>query len=261
MPPHAPSSDDDSRVRAVLLDGLGTLLALEPPWTAFAEELRRGYGVELSAAEAEWAFASEMAYYRAHHHEGRDRRALAELRGRCAEVLRASLPPSAARALSRRQLTAAMLGALRFSVHADALATLPLLRARGLTLIVVSNWDTSLASVLGDLGLAGFFDGVLTSAGIGRPKPAPDLFLAALALAGVPAGQALHVGDDPREDILGARAAGIPAVLLRRAGPGASAARAAPGASAARTAPGASTALEPAGVPTIRSLAQLPRFL
>jgi putative hydrolase of the HAD superfamily len=203
-------------VRAVLLDALGTLVALPPPWPVFAEGLRRNYGIALTPAEAEWAFASEMAYYRAHHHEGCDLAALAELRHRCAEVLHASLPSAAARSISLPQLTGAMLGALRFSAHADALATLPLLRARGIALLAVSNWDISLSSVLRDLGLRELLDGVLTSAAIGRPKPSPEIFRAALALVDVPPEQALHVGDSFDEDVLGARAAGVPSLLLRR---------------------------------------------
>jgi putative hydrolase of the HAD superfamily len=203
-------------IRAVLLDGMGTLLALDPPWPAFAGALHRDHGVTLTLAQAQWAFASEMAYYRAHHHEGCDPSALAGLRRRCAEVLRDALPASVAQRLSPEQVSVAMLGALRFSAHADALATLPLLRARGLTLIAVSNWDVSLSHVLAGLGLDRLLDGVVTSAQVGRPKPAPEVFQAALALARVAPQEAVHVGDDPYADTLGARAAGIRAVLLCR---------------------------------------------
>ena len=59
-------------IDAVLLDGLGTLVALEPPWPGLVEQLRDAHGVELSLADAERAFRAEIAYYRAHHHEGRD---------------------------------------------------------------------------------------------------------------------------------------------------------------------------------------------
>jgi putative hydrolase of the HAD superfamily len=229
------------KVRAVLLDGLGTLVALQPPWEALADSLWRDYRVELSAGEARWAFAAEMHYYRAHHLEGHDAAGLQVLRQRCAEVLHASLPSRAAHALSLRQVKASMLDALRFSAYPDALSALPLLRARGIKLVVVSNWDVSLAPTLRGLGLGGLFDAVITSAQVGAAKPAPDVFRAALAFLGISAGDALHVGDDPRLDVLGARAAGVLPVLLRRAGEGAVEA--------------------PAGVATIASLAELPRLL
>ena len=227
------------KLRAVLLDGLGTLVALAPAWEAFALGLRRDYGIELSAAEAQWAFAAEIDYYRAHHLEGRDAQTLADLRSRCAEVLHASLPPHAARALSPRQLTAAMLGALRFSVYPDALATLSLLRARGLRLVVVSNWDVSLTATLGALGLGEVLDAIVTSAGVGAAKPAPEVFHAALRLIGAGPGEAVHVGDDFEIDVVGAEAAGVMPVLLRRQPLGQA----------------------PANVATISSLAELPELI
>lgn len=228
-------------VRAVLLDGLGTLVALASPWEALAADLRRDYNIELNVGEAQWAFAAEIDYYRAHHIEGRDKETLADLRERCAEVLHASLPAHATRALSLPQLTAAMLGALRFSVYPEVLSSLSLLRARGLRLVVVSNWDVSLAPTLSTLGLGEVLDAVVTSAGVGVAKPAPEVFDAALRLIGVPPGEAVHVGDDFELDVVGANAAGVMPVLLRR--------------EAAGPAPAS------AGVATISSLAELPGLI
>jgi putative hydrolase of the HAD superfamily len=203
-------------IDAVLLDGLGTLVALQPPWPALVASLRETHGVELSLADAERAFRAEMAYYRAHHHEGCDTRALEQLRRRCAEVLRAQLPESVGRALSLAQLTTAMLDALRFTAYPDAIAALAGLRAHGLTLVVVSNWDISLPTVLGSVGMQGMVAGVVTSAEVGRPKPAPEIFAAALALAGSAPGRTVHVGDSVEHDVRGALAAGIHPALLSR---------------------------------------------
>jgi putative hydrolase of the HAD superfamily len=55
---------------------------------------------------------------------------------------------------------------------------------------------------------------------VGVAKPDRRLFEAALELAGVSAAEALHVGDSYEEDVVGARAAGIEPVLLRRRLPG-----------------------------------------
>jgi putative hydrolase of the HAD superfamily len=227
--------------RAVLLDGLGTLVALAPPGPALARGLAEEHGIELSRAQAERAFRAEMAYYRAHHHEGRDTASLTELRRRCATVLHDTLPPSAAGAIDVEALTPIMLAALRFGAYPDATATLPQLRERGLALVVVSNWDVSLDGVLCATGLAQLLDGVVTSAAVGRPKPAPEIFWAALELAGVGAERALHVGDSPEHDVAGALAAGVEPVLLRRE-------------RRAACAP-------PANAPVIRSLAELPALI
>jgi putative hydrolase of the HAD superfamily len=205
-------------VRAVLLDALGTLVALRPPWLELERRLRAEHGLRLAPGDAERAFRAEIAYYRAHHCEGSDTETLADLRRRCAAVLRRELPAAIRDALTIEQVGAAMLACLRFEVYPDARATLPALRARGLKLVVVSNWDVSLPAVLGAAGLADMLDGVLTSAAVGAPKPSVAIFEAALALAGVAPERAVHVGDSLAHDVLGARAAGIAPVLLRRAG-------------------------------------------
>ena len=46
---------------------------------------------------------------------------------------------------------------------------------------------------------------MVSSAEVGRAKPAPEPFRAGLALAGVAAADALFVGDSPDTDIAGAR--------------------------------------------------------
>jgi putative hydrolase of the HAD superfamily len=228
-------------IDAVLLDGLGTLVALECPWPALVGRLQDAYGIELSLAGAERAFRAEIAYYRAHHHEGRDPVALEDLRRRCAEVLRAQLPAQTVEALSLEQLTAAMLDALRFRAYPDAPAALARLRTRGVRLVVVSNWDVSLPAVLRNVGIDGMVDEVVTSAEVGHPKPASEMFTAALALAGCAPGHAVHVGDSLDQDVHGALAAGVSAVLLCR--------------------DDAATVELPPNVPRISSLAQLPPLL
>lgn len=212
--------------RAVLLDGLGTLVALRPPWDALVATLRERHGLEVEAGDAERAFRAEIAYYRAHHVEGRDARTLAGLRARCAGVLARELPVATAGALSNAQLTAAMLGALRFEAFPEVVETLAGLRARGCRLVAVSNWDVSLSAVLEELGLLALLDGVVTSAEVGEPKPGRAIFEAALTCAGVEPAQALHVGDSFELDVRGARAAGVAAVLVVRSAAGCDALRA-----------------------------------
>ncbi len=87
--------------------------------------------------------------------------------------------------------------------------------------MVVSNWDCSLSSVLGEAGLLELVDGVVSSAEAGAAKPDPAPFRRGLELVGARPAEALHVGDSQREDGEGARAAGMDAVLIAREGGGA----------------------------------------
>jgi putative hydrolase of the HAD superfamily len=199
---------------AILLDALGTLVFFPPPWPLLVEELRRR-GVEVSEANARTALRAEIAYYRAHHAVASDAAGLARLRADCTAVLAQHLP--AAGALHPAELQGALLASLRFTPYPEVPHVLAALAARGVALVVVSNWDVSLHGVLEQAGLARHLAGVVTSAQHGAAKPDASIFAAGLALAGVrDPSRALHAGDDLEADVAGARAAGIEAVLVSR---------------------------------------------
>ena len=174
----------------------------------------------VSVARAREAMLAEMAFYRAHHADAGDAASLADLRARCAGVLGAALGEPV-RHLGAADLLAAMMASLRFVAYPEVDGVLRELRARGVRLVVVSNWDVSLHEVLARTGLAALVDGAVTSAELGVAKPDPAIFAAALEVAGgVAPGEALHAGDSVEADVAGARAAGLHAVLVRRDGDG-----------------------------------------
>jgi putative hydrolase of the HAD superfamily len=201
--------------RAITIDALGTLLELVPPAPRLRAGLRERLGLEVSEADAARAMRAEIAYYRAHLHLGRDATGLARLRRECAEVLRDALVRPE---LDLGVLTETLLGAIRFEPFADAVPALRALRAAGLKLVAASNWDVSLHEQLDRTGLTPLLDGALSSAEVGAPKPDPEIFARALALAGAEPGEAWHVGDDVEADVGGALAAGLEPVLIDRDG-------------------------------------------
>jgi putative hydrolase of the HAD superfamily len=203
------------RPRAVLLDALGTLLWLEPPAPALRRELERRVGIRVDEDVAAAAMAAEIAYYRAHNLEAGDPAGLAALRRRCAEVVAGALGDVDA---PLDDVEEALLAALHFQAFPDVPPALERMRRAGLRLVVVSNWDVSLHERLAETGIAGRVDAAVASAELGVAKPDPAIFAHALGLAGVPAGDAVHAGDSPREDVAGARAAGIEPVLVARDG-------------------------------------------
>ena len=94
-----------------------------------------------------------------------------------------------------------------------AVEALRTLKARGLKIALVSNYDGRLHRVVAELGLRPFFDAVIVSSEVGWAKPSPRIYAAALAALGVGPGEALMVGDRPKEDAAGATAAGLKALL------------------------------------------------
>lgn len=92
------------------------------------------------------------------------------------------------------------------------------LQRRGYRLGVVSNWDSRLLPICDHLRITDRVEFVIASASVGVEKPDPRIFQIALSRAGVSPDRAIHVGDDFEADFVGARRAGIEAVLLDRDG-------------------------------------------
>jgi putative hydrolase of the HAD superfamily len=98
--------------------------------------------------------------------------------------------------------------------HPAAGAALRRVEEAGLVAGVISNSNGSVRSVLEATGLAAHLDFVVDSAVVGVEKPDPRIFSIALGEARVEPAEALYVGDLYSVDVLGARAAGIEAILL-----------------------------------------------
>jgi putative hydrolase of the HAD superfamily len=101
----------------------------------------------------------------------------------------------------------------------DTLPALRLLRDRGWRHVVLSNHVPELGQLVDALGLGALVEEIVCSAATGYEKPHPEAFAVALRLRrnGNPVWM---VGDNPDADVAGARAAGIPAVLVRAEGVG-----------------------------------------
>lgn len=96
--------------------------------------------------------------------------------------------------------------------------TLAALKAHGVELGIISNFDSRLFSVIRGLGLADMFDTVTISSLAQAAKPAPKIFQLALDKHAVDPEEALHIGDSLRDDVEGARKAGLHSLLLDREG-------------------------------------------
>jgi HAD superfamily hydrolase (TIGR01509 family) len=97
-----------------------------------------------------------------------------------------------------------------------ALDALDALRARGLRTAVASNAPFPPEMMHRQAALTGIadrVDAVVFSSEVGRRKPAPELYRAALDRLDVPAAEALYVGDRPVEDYDGPRRLGMRALL------------------------------------------------
>ena len=111
------------------------------------------------------------------------------------------------------------------------------LRESGYHLGIISNASHSLPDTLRKIGLAEFFDTITYSFDVGAEKPDVRIFRRAISQANATVERSVHIGDSFEADYLGARRAGLHAILLQREGD------------------------PPSPCPLIRSLASLPDVL
>lgn len=102
--------------------------------------------------------------------------------------------------------------------YEDAEPTLKTLRGIGLNLIVISNVSSerNLDAYLTQVGLREYFSLLVASGSLGIEKPDPRIFLHASRVSNTPLEMMVHIGDDYRADYLGAKEAGLKAILIDR---------------------------------------------
>jgi putative hydrolase of the HAD superfamily len=188
---------------AVTVDAMGTLVELDAPVERLGEALA-DRGVTTDGQRVAAAFATEVDYYLANKLTARDPETLAALRLECSRVFLEAAESD----VDPAEFAPAFVDAMVYTPLEGAVEALRQLRASGLALACVSDWDVGLRSQLAAIGIDHLFDLVLTSAEVGAAKPAPALFTEALARLGVAPTRALHVGDN-EADRNGAAAAGL----------------------------------------------------
>ena len=95
-----------------------------------------------------------------------------------------------------------------------AIETLTTLKARGIKLAVVSNWDSLLRGILDSLEISPLLDAIVLSGEVGVSKPDPEIYRIALSQLGVNANEAVHVGDSQENDLQAAQQVGIRTILI-----------------------------------------------
>ena len=139
----------------------------------------------------------------------------AELHPLFARAYRAAgADPDQARQLAG-QVRAAYLNPAAWRRFDDALPALQALSARGWQHVLLSNHVPELPHLLARLALESSFAAVFNSAQTGWEKPNPHAFRRALDWIG-PGATVWMIGDNLKSDLLGAREAGLPGVLVRQ---------------------------------------------
>jgi putative hydrolase of the HAD superfamily len=209
-------------VRVVLFDAAGTLIELREGVGETYARMAREYGVEIPAWRIEDAFSRILSRAPARVVSGANRAQIErEERDWWRKVVRSTF--LAADSTARFSDFDAYFDALyaRYSAASSwqrrpgCRSALGALRARGLTLGIVSNFDQRLPRLLRELELAPFFAAVVLPPDAGAEKPDRRIFEFALARLATAARNAVFVGDSQQRDLDGARAVGMRAIDVR----------------------------------------------
>jgi putative hydrolase of the HAD superfamily len=215
------------RYDAILFDMGYTLITFEPAQELIVQEALREVGAERSIAEIDAAVQVVWGeYYRDAATETfpatpeYDRESQTELsKGLLSQLGLAADGDALQVCIDSIESRFKQPGVLR--PYPEVVDVLNTLRDEGYRLGIVSNWSWNLRERAAQVELDGYFEVVWASAYAGCNKPHPGIFHQALAQMPPPeltTGRVLYVGDSYQHDVIGARNAGLDAVLLDRNG-------------------------------------------
>lgn len=211
-------------IKAVFFDWFNTLARYEPRREVLQSQALREFGIDISPREImPGLFVADKALF--------EENAILPLRKRS--------PEEQAKVYTRYQTTVLnevgvgvsgepdlllkimkkvreLSQGMKFTLFEDVLPTLKRLREQELTLGLLTNLNRDIESICRDVGTEPYLNFFVTSGEVGVDKPNPLIFLTALNKAGVAASEAVHVGDQYKLDIVGARGVGITPILIDR---------------------------------------------
>ncbi|MCR9202904.1 MAG: HAD family hydrolase [Planctomycetaceae bacterium] len=204
----------DAPVKAVVFDAVGTVIYPQPGVaTAYQAAIEKHFGVQIDGDAVSSAVRAALT-----SRSSADELTTSELQERefWSDLVRTLCPAGEAFDACFEELFAHFGDAANWRVFDDTAATISGLQNLGLPVAVASNFDDRLNAVCDGLPEVACIDHRIVSSLVGYRKPAGEFFDAVAAVLNLPPEEILMVGDDPTNDVQGARAAGLQAVLIDR---------------------------------------------
>ncbi len=214
-------------IKVITFDFYNTLVRFWPPLEEIQQAACRKMGLSVSREAIRRGYAkADILFNRANEDEPLSLRSperRLEFFAEYEQVILETAGVPVTVGLARQIWALAIAVPKEFTPFEDTMPALEALRERGYRLGVITNLRTELAPLIRRAGLEGIIDFSVTSTQAGIEKPHPPIFREALRRAGAAApglvpGEVLHVGDQIRSDVAGAREMGMRAALLDRGG-------------------------------------------
>lgn len=209
-------------IKAIFFDWFYTLARFEPPRHQLYGQAFREFGVELSPEKVrrgiliadQYFFEENAKSPVAERSPEEQARVYIQYPNTILTEARARVPEDLP--LKILQRVREQFKGVTFALFDDVLSTLKTLKQQNFILGLLTNLDSDMVSICRELSLEPYLDFVVTAKEAGADKPSPPIFLAALDKAGVNASEAVHVGDQYKLDVIGARGVGINPILVDR---------------------------------------------
>ena len=209
-------------IKAVFFDFYNTLVQFWPPLDQIQQAACREFGLRVSEEGIKRGYAVADVYFNRENERSplalRSEGERLEFFTRYEQMILDNAGLSVSLDLAMRIWQMAGSVPKDFVPFDDSIPALSRLHTAGYRLGVISNLRRDMAQLCQKLGLGPYLDFFVNSADVGAEKPNAAIFLAALQQATIAPEEAVHVGDQHRSDVLGARAVGIHPVLIDRGG-------------------------------------------
>jgi putative hydrolase of the HAD superfamily len=207
------------RIRAIVFDVGGTLIYPADPVGETYARFARAHGVKLPAEATTTAFREAMkcSTPRAKGtipNDGNDRAWWKQVVTRSMHE-NAFADPAAFDAFFE-DVYLHFAKAEAWGIYPEVLEVLEALRDHPVDLVVLSNWDARLHTVLDGCGLGEYLNRRFISAELGWEKPDPAIYRHVAEILRLSPGSLLSVGDDSKNDVEGPRKAGWQAMQIER---------------------------------------------
>lgn len=208
---------DTARPEVIFFDLGDTLVRTDPSWAAVYRAGLAEQGIDIAEDELARALAgaSGEVWLEEGPFEQTEAASFARVRAFDQEVLAGlghpDLPEQVFRSIER-----AFLRSTSWHVFPDVLPAIEQIRAAGMRLAIISNWVWGGPELIHNIELAHHFEALVVSARVGYQKPAEAIFRHALEVMNAQPERAMHIGDNYRADVIGARRVGIRPVLIDR---------------------------------------------
>jgi len=208
-------------IKAVFFDWFNTLARFEPPREELYSQAFQQFGIGLSSkAIMRGILTGDQYYFQENAKSPVEKRSPEEQAKVYSYYPKAILTEAGIEAPQELPLKIVKIlfqqfKGVTFALFDDVLSALKKLKEQRLILGLLTNMK-DVNSICHRLGLEPYLNFIVSSGEVGVDKPDPRFFLAALKQAAVEPQEAVHIGDQYKIDIEGARGVGITPILIDR---------------------------------------------